>query len=343
MRVLPRSVEAAVGGKLLKFISRKLLKRAGMIKKEVVVSSAAAAAAGLSATKKQGDREPEPLTIHYYERPGTGPTLLLCHGITDEARNMAAFVGLIQKKLPHWRMIVPDLIGHGHDLDRARKVGTANFDYPTPQRLLQSMEEFLTALEIKECYAFGMSLGGAMAYFLQHAHPDVIRKTVIINPALDFVVNEEFIDDFKQGRKNHFCVESRADVKQCFRDLSCPHRKKKDPVPKFLLEAIWQDRLAREPPQHFRTLSLRLIEERGKDPQGTYFSSPHDIAPDLPRLVIWPEHDYIADHAKGKAFFAKSTNTTFHSIPDCGHLFHSDGKNILEYAAPILTDYLKDE
>ena len=46
---------------------------------------------------------------------------------------------------------------------------------------------------------------------------------------------------------------------------------------------------------------------------------------------------------KGKAYFDKSPGTQFHSIPECGHLFHSNGQNIMELAAPLIVDFLKEE
>jgi pimeloyl-ACP methyl ester carboxylesterase len=329
---MTRKMEAAVGGRVLKFARRKLVERARLVKKEVVLEDG--------------------LVVHYYEYDGgvsgkqstaARPTLLLCHGMTDEAKNLAPVVGFLRKKLPHWRMIIPDLIGHGHDLERAKKVGVDKFDYPTPMRLLQSMEDLLKALQIQECSVFGISLGGALAYYLQHAHPAVVRKAILISPAIEHVVDETFIDDFTSRRKNHFCVESRQDCKDLFRDLSCTHRTKNNPVPKFFLEAVWQDRLKREPSQHFRTYFSNLLDAKGKDPEGTYMGSSTDIAPHARRLVVWPQDDHIANHDKGKAYFDKSPGTQFQSIPECGHLFHSNGQNIIELAAPLIVDFLKEE
>jgi len=321
MKVVPRRVEAAVGGALLHKVGQSMVKASALVAKQITLSDG--------------------LAVHYYEKEGDGPSLLLLHGYTDEAKNLAAFVALLKKQLPGWRIIVPDLIGHGKDLERAKKEGSG-FRYPTPQRLLDSVVGFAQALELKECAVFGISLGGGLAYFLQEQHPKVFRKAILINPALESVVDAQFIDDFEQGRKNHFCIQSRDDVKHLFRDLSCPHRKKKNPVPKFLLEAIWQDRLKREPSDHFRNYFERLLQERGKDPE--WLGCEKDIAPDAHRLVIWPRNDFIANYEKGRAFFAESTQTTFLSVPDCGHVFHSDGKSIIEHTLPQMVEYLqKDE
>lgn len=333
MRVLTRKTEAAIGGRLLQFASRKFLEQAVMVPKEVVLG--------------EGDG----LTVYYYECAGNSsgssekddnqkPTLLLLHGMTDEAKNLAPVVAYLRKEFPHWRMIVPDLIGHGRDLERVQQVGVDKFAYPTPVRLLETMEGLLKALQIQECSVMGISLGGALAYYLQHAQPGVVKQSILINPAMEHVVDKTFIEDFVTRRKNHFCVESRQDCKQLFRDLSCDHRKKKNPIPKFFLEAVWQDRKVREPSQHFRTYFTKLLEEQGKDPDGVYLGSPTDILPKARRLVIWPQDDHIANYDKGKKYFEASPSTTFHSIPDCGHLFHSNGQNIMELAAPMIVEFL---
>jgi len=340
MRSLQRKVEAVIGGKVFKWGSKILVEEANLVQKEIEVGT-------------------KGLTVNYYERnlqelygnashsssnasAPPQPTLLLCHGMTDESLSMAPMLLKVKKQIdPNWRVIIPDLIGHGKDLERANKVGVKNFDYPTPSDLVQSMDDFLTALKIKECYAFGISLGGALVYYLQQKRPDVIKKSVLVSPAVEAVVDEMFINDFVQGRKNHFCFESRHDVKILMRDLSCPQRKHNNPVPKFFLEAVWQDRLSREPTGHFRTYFLNLLNHRGKDPE--YWGSPLDLAPELPRLVIWPQEDYIANHDKGKTFFSQSSNTVFHSLPDSGHLFLADRRTVLEYAAPMMMDYFKED
>lgn len=322
MTSLIRQVEGLLGGLLLPYMSEKLLRKAEMVKREIIL--------------------PSGITMHYYERlprrpPSDNhtepPTLLLCHGLTSEAKNSPLLVDLLSHELSEWRMILPDMIGHGHDLERAK---SDSFEYPTLAMLVQSTRELLEALQVTQCCAFGISQGGALVYFLQQQHPQLVEKAILVSPALEAVVDDQFLHEFVWRKKNHICVESRDDIQELFRNLSCPHRHVQDPVPLFLLEAVWQARKAREPPGHFRTFLNTLMDQGGKDPWGCST----DIFPTAQRLVIWPEQDFICNHDKGKAFFAHSPATTFHSFPDCGHLFHSNGKTILEMAAPFLIEYL---
>jgi len=252
---------------------------------------------------------------------------------------LAALVLELQAKLPNnWRMIAPDMVGHGHDLQRVQELGIDQFPYPEPEDLGESMKALLDALEIRKCYAYGSSMGGCLVYFLQQRYPELVEKSILISPALEVVLDDQFLEDWRMGRKNHFCWESRDDVKTFMADLSCPQRIKCNPIPPFMLEAIWQDRQARTPDGHFRKCFQKLLDCQGKDP---VLACNSDIAPNAKRLVLWPEQDYIANYERGKTFFAKSSkNTIFRSIPDCGHLFHSDGRTVMIHAAPMMIDYL---
>jgi len=318
-----RKLEGSIGVFLLRVGTNRRIKKAGLVHRTKLVKG---------------------VSRHYYERPGdkNGPTLLLCHGMASESKNLVALVLELQTKLPsHWRMIAPDVTGHGHDLERVHEMGVDQFPYPEPEDLGEGVKELLDALDIQECFAYGSSMGGCLVYFLQQRYPALVKKSVLIAPALEVVLDDQFLNDWKTGRKNHFCWESREDVQNFMWDLSCPQRIKRNPIPLFLCQAIWQDRQARSPPGHFRTCFQKLLDFRGQDP---ILACPSDIAPNAKRLVMWPENDFICNYERGKAFFSKSSNNTiFRSIPDCGHLFHSDGKTVLIHAAPMMVEYLLEE
>ena len=339
LRKLQRQLEARVGSLLLQLGTKRLIRKARLIKREQLVDG---------------------VVLHYYERPpllvggnapnaNNAPCLLLCHGITSEAKNLVALILELQKEgLPdHWRLIVPDTVGHGHDLQRVQALGVDHFPYPEAEHLGDSLKGLLDALKITQCHAYGASMGGCLVYFLQHKYPDLVQSSLLISPALEVVVDDQFLEDWKTGRKNHFCWESREDVQHFMQDLSCPQRVQPHPLPLFLLEALWQDRVARTQTScgrghylHFRRFFQTLIDARGHDPD--WLGCRTDIDPDARRLVLWPKEDYISNHARGQHFFAKSCSrhTIFRSIPDCGHLFHADGKTVLIHAARHMVEFL---
>ena len=330
VRVLPRKLEAAVGRRLLRLGSRKLVKDAGLIHRSCILS----------------DGTP----VSYFEREVLGgnengagvvtrSTILVCHGMADEAKSLAGFVRSLNLD-DSYRILVPDLPGHGDDRARAR---TGAYRHLTQAELLQAMIDFLLAVKVKECHAIGYSMGGAVVYFLQQEAPKFgikVRRAVLLAPAIRACVDPAFIDDFVSRRKNHFCFENRNDVKELFRNLAPPNRKKKDPIPKFFLEACYREQVETSPRGHFRAMFQVFLEDT--DP---LFACEKDIDPQSERLVVWPEHEFICSYERGRDFFSGSPTATtiFHSVPDCGHVFRADGTFLLDHVASLVSEYLQKE
>ena len=340
VRVVPRKFESVVGGALINFGKNKAVKDANLIPKTIFLPKCG-------------------IPLHYFEREPViegkteepCQTLLFCHGMSDEAINLAGFIHLLN--IPeHIRILVPDAIGHGRDLQRA-KTQPDSFKLPTPIDLLESTTEFLDVLKVTNCNAMGYSMGGALVYFVRYIRPDLINKSVLVCPALESVVDPQFIDDFTTGKKRHFCFKNRQDVKLLLRDCCPPQRNKKDPIPKFFLQSIWDERQRTAPSSHFDNM-LSLILEHRQDSQISeddndhvkqnhkYLSATTDIDPASPRLVFWADHDFICSYNKGKEFFnnALSQSTEIVTIPDCGHMFDVDGTFLLEKVKDEICTYL---
>jgi pimeloyl-ACP methyl ester carboxylesterase len=322
MRVLPRKVEAAIGIPLIKLAKKKGVQDACLVQKAV-------------------DLPKSKIRIHYYERgsPDAPLTLLFLHGVSDESISLAPFIHSLQIPDQEVRILVPDAIGHGEDLKRAKKQ-PEHFQQPTPHSLLGSTIEFLEVLNVQNCNAFGYSLGGALAYFLRCKLPGIVKKTVLVSPSFESVMQEVFKNEFLSGQSKQFCFASRQDAKVFFREGSIPkNRTKRDPIPKFFLEAIWRDRQRSAPPNHFEEMLTGLLKfHEGED--SNFFGMTRDIDPDSPRLVFWPDEDYICTHDKGKELFGDSTQTEFVTLHGCGHLFFADGTFLLENIVPQVSKYL---
>ena len=85
-----------------------------------------------------------------------------------------------------------------------------------------------------------ISLGGAVGYYLQHHRPDIIKRSVLVSPAILCCIDKDYMKGNKDGSNNFFFLECRRDAKKLLmRDLSTGRddntRKKKDPVPKLFL------------------------------------------------------------------------------------------------------------
>ena len=108
--------------------------------------------------------------IHYFEA-GSGKPLLLLHGVVQ---SLYAWRHNIEELAQHYRVIVPDLIGHGFSQ-------CPPMDYTIEQYTL-FIENFLKALDIPSAYiaAFGQSAGYALDFACYHG--EMTDALILINP-----------------------------------------------------------------------------------------------------------------------------------------------------------------
>jgi pimeloyl-ACP methyl ester carboxylesterase len=113
------------------------------------------------------------LIIHYRDE-GTGPTLLLLHGV---ASSLHTWDDWVDRLAPHYRIIRIDLPGHGL---------TGND--PSVERyeiayMVDKLEKFLNKLNIDDVYLAGNSLGGYIAWNYALHRPDRVKKMVLLDAA----------------------------------------------------------------------------------------------------------------------------------------------------------------
>lgn len=273
--------------------------------------------------------------LHYLTKGPTNAarTLLFCHGLSDKAVNMAPFITSLN--IPDdFRVIVTDCIGHGQDLQRVRQE-YPDFQQPSPKQQVQAIAELLEMLGVKNCDAFGYSLGGALVYFLRQARPDLVNRTVLLSPAIEACLDPIFFEQYKSGENRFIRIESREDIKQLFRSMSTSKPKKKDPIPKFFYESMYRQAKRDVPQGHWEEMLNVLLDDKDE-----IMTCSRDVDKDSERLVIWPDKDSICNLELGKKFFSESSNTIFLSIPDCGHVFMSDGTFLMSHVASQVSEYM---
>ncbi|MGV9713782.1 alpha/beta fold hydrolase [Gordonia sp. NPDC003424] len=128
-------------------------------------------------------------TIHGYRRAyriaGSGPALLLIHGIGD---NSSTWEEVIPTLAQHYTVIAPDLLGHGKS-DKPRA------DYSVPA-FANAMRDLLVVLGIPKVTVVGHSLGGGIAMQFCYQFPRFAERLILVaaggvtrevNPALRIV------------------------------------------------------------------------------------------------------------------------------------------------------------
>ena len=109
--------------------------------------------------------------IHYQEA-GSGPAVILLHGLGGDVSNWAQTIGPLSKK---YRVIVPDQIGFGRS-DKPMinyRVGT----------LVDFLDGFYKELKLERASLVGNSLGGWAAAAYTLAHPEKVERLVLVDAA----------------------------------------------------------------------------------------------------------------------------------------------------------------
>ena len=111
--------------------------------------------------------------LHGYKRAyrmaGSGPALLLLHGIGD---NSLAWEPVFTQLSEKYTVIAPDFLGHGFS-DRPRA------DYSVPA-FANGMRDLLTYLDIERVTIVGHSLGGGVAGQFAYQFPEMVERMVLV-------------------------------------------------------------------------------------------------------------------------------------------------------------------
>ena len=112
-------------------------------------------------------------TVHGYRRAyrmaGSGPALLLLHGIGDSS---ASWEPLMADLARHHTVIAPDLLGHGAS-DKPRA------DYAVAA-YANGMRDLLDILGVERATVVGHSLGGGVAAQLSYQFPERCERLVLV-------------------------------------------------------------------------------------------------------------------------------------------------------------------
>lgn len=114
--------------------------------------------------------------VHGYRRAfrmaGSGPPLLLIHGITDSSGTWdPVFDGLAE----HYTVIAPDLLGHGESAKPRADYAVAAY--------ANGMRDLLSVLGIERITLVGHSLGGGVAMQFAYQFPEKVERIALVCPA----------------------------------------------------------------------------------------------------------------------------------------------------------------
>lgn len=125
------------------------------------------------------------ITQHIIDHGGDGPTLILAHGLSANAR---FFDGLVGAGLTeHARVITPDLRGRG--LSDKPDGGYTMADH------VADILGLIDVLDLEQVVMGGHSFGGLVTYSLAADHPDAVQRCVALDAPID--VDRSIVDQIK--------------------------------------------------------------------------------------------------------------------------------------------------
>jgi pimeloyl-ACP methyl ester carboxylesterase len=105
-----------------------------------------------------------------YRRGGSGPVLLLLHGITNSS---ATWEGVAPSLCRHFTVIAPDLLGHGES-------ATPRGDYSLGAHAA-GVRDLMSALGLDRTTVVGHSLGGGIAMQFAYQFPERCERLVLVS------------------------------------------------------------------------------------------------------------------------------------------------------------------
>jgi pimeloyl-ACP methyl ester carboxylesterase len=250
-----------------------------------------------------------PYRLHYLEA-GSGPPLLLVHGLGSNATQ--DWGRLIPITARHFRVLAPDLPGFG-DSDKPPAA-----DYSIRMQVA-AVRAFMDAEGIRRARVAGLSMGGWIAARLAGEHPEQVERLVVVDAA-----------GMKPDRPDIPAEVLLPTDEDGVRALVAAVRYKAPAPPAFLARDILRYQLRQ------RWVVQRALESMrdGNDwLNGTLGRAT------MPVLVVWGRQDALIPLAYGKGLAAEFPSAELRVLDGCGHVPMADCPAAFDAAfVPFLAD-----
>jgi pimeloyl-ACP methyl ester carboxylesterase len=260
-----------------------------------------------------------------YRDAGQGPVLLLIHGMAGSSATWQALIPLLSKK---YRVIAPDLLGHGMS---AKPRG----DYSLGAFAV-FLRDLLDELGVARATVVGQSLGGGIAMQFTHQHRDYCERLVLIGsgglgPDLSPVLRMLSAP----GAELVLPIVAPQPVLNLGNKLGSWLRSAGIQAPRAgeMWYAYSSLSDARTRQAFLRTLRS-VVDYRG---QAVSALNKLHVAVGLPTMLIWGDHDRIIPVAHGYAAHEALEGSRLEVLEGIGHFPHAEAPAAV---AEILEDFI---
>jgi len=234
--------------------------------------------------------------IHYLEA-GSGPVVILLHGLGGDATNWALTLPALA---PKYHVVVPDQIGFGQS-DKPL------MDYRVAT-LVDFLDEFCNKLGIAKASVVGNSLGGWTALAFTLAHPEKVERLVLVDSA---GYSPARLGGPKPAREQMLVLNpSTLEGTRMLMKLIFYHQQ-------MITDAFVHDALASRLKKNDGYTIDRFIDsiQHGDDVVDGKLG-----AIKAPTLVIWGRQDALVGLRTGEALHQDISGSSLAVLDECGHV-----------------------
>ncbi|MBC9735231.1 alpha/beta fold hydrolase [Nocardioides marmotae] len=275
--------------------------------------------------------EVQHVTIHGHRRAfvkvGTGPALLLLHGLGCSHSTWAPVIDLLARR---YTVIAPDLLGHGQS-DKPRA------DYSLGG-FANGMRDLLTVLGIEEVTVVGHSFGGGVAMQFAYQYPERTERLVLVasgglGPEVTPVIRAVTTPGFHQVMGVLTLPGIRHAGKQGMRLMSAlPSRHARDLGEMAEIYDSFKDPAARHAIRH---VVRGVVDWKG---QVVTMADRAYLTEEMPMLVVWGRDDSVIPVRHAGRAGELAPRSRVEVIPNAGHFPHKDHP---ERFAKLLHDFIR--
>ena len=235
----------------------------------------------------------------HYERRGSGPCLLLLHGIGSNSRS---FRHQLADLSDSYTVVAWDAPGYGRSDDPVAPFSLAD--------LADRTASLLDELAVERAYVLGVSMGGVIAQLVYHRHPTRVQSLILAdtNPGGGGLPEPE-----RSAR-----VQARLEALERLgprgmASVRAPVLLRPDAPPDILAEVT--EIMAEVRPAGYRAAAIALG-------QTDLTALLNGI--DVPTLVIHGEHDRVVPPETGRFLAENIPGARFILIPQAGHVANQE-------------------
>jgi pimeloyl-ACP methyl ester carboxylesterase len=264
----------------------------------------------------------DPLEVQYvtvhghrraYVKTGSGPTLLLLHGMACDHTTWAP---VIERLAEHYTVVAPDLLGHGlSDKPRA--------DYSVGG-YANGMRDLLTILGIDRATVVGHSLGGGVAMQFAYQFPERTERLILVAPGgmgaeVTALIRAVTLPGFHQA----LGVLTLPGVRQLATGVLRTAARSDHPALRDLDEIAVMVENLRDPRAR---RALRHVVRACVDLRGQIITMVDRayLTEALPMCVIWGDHDPVIPSAHADTVRQIDRTARVEIVERCGHFPHKE-------------------